>query len=91
MKNNEYAYRILLEFDKDVIGVTSELKDAFTITSNEYEYIDGPIKTTIHDIEDVITPEPIIYQHSVDLSGGKADNTILFNNNIILYTNGVEL
>ena len=81
---NDYANRILLEFNTNITGVDSSLVDAFTITGKEYEYIGGKIQDVTYDLVDVITPVPIEIPNSVDINNGCLTNTIIFNGKLIL-------
>ena len=82
--NNEYANRILLEFNTNVSGVDSNLVNAFTVKGQEYEHIGGKIKDVTYELVDVITPVPITIPNSVDLKVGSNNNTMIFNDKLIL-------
>ena len=84
MKHNEYAYRILLEFDKDVQGMTDTLKDAFVVSGEEYEFIGGNTKNVLYPVENVMFPQPITHKVEVSFDNGSKTDTMLFNDVIIL-------
>ena len=84
MKHNKYAYRILLEFDKSVRGLSDELKDAFIVKGEEYEFIGGNLKNVQYPVENIMFPTPITNNIDINVDNGTNDNTMVFNSGTII-------
>ena len=84
MKYNKYAYRILLEFNKSVRGLSDELKDAFIVKGEEYEFIGGNLKNVQYPVENIMFPTPLTNNIDINVDNGTNDNTMVFNSGTII-------
>lgn len=83
-KNNEYAYRILLEFDRALSDIPENLKDAFKVRADEYEYVNGPIKLVDYNIVSVGRPAPGEVSRSISLDDLSGNGVLNFNGTLQL-------
>lgn len=64
-ENNEYAYRILLEFDRELDVLPNEIVGAFKVNSEELEYVGGPQKAVSYPIEKIDFPLPRVDEYKL--------------------------